>query len=151
MSRQRLRQILPELKRLNRLTEKDRRNYLGTYDGPFVDCVCECIKNLLNGRVPLKSKQLKTLRSYKRLLRKVALKTPQNERRWVLQTGGLCNWLKRGAAALWAPTLATPLYDVYVVFLLQISFNVLSRNYNVYRPMTCHSRLYSSLNNVFFT
>jgi hypothetical protein len=89
MSRQRLRQILPELKRLNRLTEKDRRNYLKTCDGPFVDCVCECIKNLLKGRVPLKSKQLKTLRRYKRLLRKVALKkTPRSERRQVLQTGG---------------------------------------------------------------
>jgi hypothetical protein len=89
MSRQRLRQILPELKRLNRLTEEDRRNYLRTCDGPFVDCVCECMKNLLKGRVPLKSKQLKTLRRYKRLLRKVALKkTPRSERRRVLQTGG---------------------------------------------------------------
>jgi hypothetical protein len=89
MSRRRLWQILPELKQLNRLTEKNRRNCLGTCDGPFVDCMCECIKNLLKGRVPLKSKQLKTLRRYKRLLRKVALKkTPQSDRRRVLQSGG---------------------------------------------------------------
>jgi hypothetical protein len=89
MSRQRLRQILPELKRLNQLTEKDRRYYLRTCDGPFVDCMCECIKNLLKGRVPLKSKQLKTLR-YKRLLRKVALKkTPRSERRRVLKRADL--------------------------------------------------------------
>jgi hypothetical protein len=39
--------------------------------------------------VLLKSKQLKALRRYKRLLRKVALKkTPRSERRRVLQTGG---------------------------------------------------------------
>jgi hypothetical protein len=89
MSRQQLRQILPELKRLNRLSEKDRKIYLKTCSGPFVDCMCECIKNLLKGRVPLKSKHIKALRRYKRILRKAALKkTPQSERRQILQKGG---------------------------------------------------------------
>lgn len=90
MSRQRVREILPELKRLSRLSVKDRRNYIKTCSGPFVDCLCECVRNLLKGRVPLKSKQLKALRRYKRLLRKVSLKkTPRSERRRILQTGGL--------------------------------------------------------------
>jgi hypothetical protein len=88
MSRQRVQQILPELKRLNRLTETDRRVYLKTCNGPFVDCLCECIRNLLKGRVPLKSKQLKDLRRYKRLLRKAALNnTPLSERPRILQKG----------------------------------------------------------------
>ena len=89
MSRRRLREILPELKRLNRLKCKERRKYLKTCDGTFVDCLCECIKNLLKGRVPLKSKQLKALRRYRRFLRKAALKTtPQKDRRRILQKGG---------------------------------------------------------------
>jgi hypothetical protein len=85
----RVRQVLPELKRLNRLAQKDRRRYLKTCGGPFVDCVCECIRNLLKGRVPLRPKQVKALRRYKRLLRQAASKkTPRKERRRILQRGG---------------------------------------------------------------
>jgi hypothetical protein len=85
----RVRQVLPELKRLKHLAEKDRRRYLKNCEGSFIDCLCECVKHLLKGRVPLKQKQLKSLRRYKRLLRKVASKkTPQGERRRILQTGG---------------------------------------------------------------
>ena len=71
--------------------------------------ICECIWNLIKGRVPLKSKQLKALRRYKRLLRKTALKkTSRNERRRILQTGGFISAvlpaLISGLASL-APTL----------------------------------------------
>jgi hypothetical protein len=85
----RVRQVLPELKRLNRLAAKDRRRYLKTCGWPFVDCVCECIRNLLKGRVPLRPKQVKALRRYKRLLRRAASKkTSRKERRQILQRGG---------------------------------------------------------------
>jgi hypothetical protein len=84
-----LQQILPELERLNRLTETDRPENLKTCNGPFVDCLCKCIINLLKGRVPLKPKQLEDLRRYERLLRKAALKNaPRSERRRILQKGG---------------------------------------------------------------
>jgi hypothetical protein len=75
-----VRQVLPELKRLNRLAAKDRRRYLKTCGGPFVDCVCECIRNLLKGRVPLRPKQVKALRRYKWLLRQAASKKTPPER-----------------------------------------------------------------------
>ena len=89
MSRERVRQILPELKRLNRLKDKDRRKYLKTCCAPFVDGLCECIRNLLQGRVPLKPKQLKALRRYKKYLRQASSKkTPRKLRRRLLQTGG---------------------------------------------------------------
>lgn len=89
MSRERLRQILPELKRLNRLKDKDRRKYLKTCCAPFVDNLCECIRNLLKGRVPLKPKHLKVLRRYKTFLRKASSKkTSRKLRRRLLQTGG---------------------------------------------------------------
>ena len=110
MSRRRVREILPELKRLSRLSNKDRRTYLKTCDGPVVDCVCECIRNLLGGRVPLKSKQLKALRRYKRLLRKAALKkTSRSERRRILQKGGFLGAvlpaLVSGIASLASPAV----------------------------------------------
>ena len=109
MSR-RVREILSELKRLNRLSNKDRRTYIKTCSGPFIDCMCECIRNLLKGRVPLKSKQLKALHRYKRLLRKTALKkTTRSERRRILQTGGFIGAilppLISGLASLVAPLL----------------------------------------------
>lgn len=89
MSRRRLQKILPELKRLNRLKGEARKRYLKTCSGQFVDCLCECARNLLKGRVPLKSKQLKAIRRYRRFLRKAALKTtPQKDRRRILQKGG---------------------------------------------------------------
>ena len=111
MSRRRVRQILPELKRLNRLTEKDRRIYLKTCGGPFVDCLCECIRSLLKGRMPLKSKQLKALRRYKRILRKAALKkTSRSERRRILQKGGFVGAilppLISGLGALLGPVIS---------------------------------------------
>ena len=90
MNRQRVHKILPELRRLGRLSDKDRRTFIKTCNGPFVDCVCECIRNLLKGRVPLKSKQLRSLRRYKQLIRRLSLKkTPRGERRRILQKGGL--------------------------------------------------------------
>ena len=109
MSR-RVREILPNLKRLSRLLNKVRRAYLKTCDGPFVDCVCECIRNLLAGRVPLKSKHLTILRRYKRLLRKVALKkTSRSERCRILQTGGFLGailpTLVSGIASLASPAV----------------------------------------------
>jgi hypothetical protein len=64
--------------------------FIKTCNGPFVDCVCECIRNLLKGRVPFKSKQLRFLRRYKQLIRRLSLKkTPRGEHRRILQTGGL--------------------------------------------------------------
>ena len=84
-----MREILPELKRLYRLKGQARRKYLKTCSGPVIDCLCECIKNLLKGRVSVKAKQLKALRRYRRFLRKVALKkTSQHERRRIIQKGG---------------------------------------------------------------
>lgn len=87
MSSERIRKILSQLKRLNRF--KDKRKYMKTCCAPFVDCMCECIRNLLKGRVPIKPKHLKALKRYKSFLRKVSLKkTPRKERRRILQKGG---------------------------------------------------------------
>jgi len=89
MSRERVRHILPELKRLNRLKDEDRRKYLKICCAPFVDNFCECIRNLLKGRVPIKPKHLKVLLHYKNFLRKASSKKSSRKlRRRLLQTGG---------------------------------------------------------------
>lgn len=89
MSHRRVREILPELKRLNSIKGDARRKYLKTCNGKIIDCLSECIKNLLKGRLSLKAKAVKALRRYRRFLRKVALKkTPQNARRRIIQKGG---------------------------------------------------------------
>ena len=89
MSHQRVRKILSELKRLRRMSKKDRHKYLKTCDESSVDCVCECMRNLLKGRVPLKTKQLKALKRFKKFIRKAASKkTSRKKRRKTLQKGG---------------------------------------------------------------
>jgi hypothetical protein len=110
MSRERIKQILPELKRLNRLKDEDRRKYLKTCCAPFVDGLCECIRNLLKGHVPIKPKQLKTLRRFKKFLRKASSKkTSRTLRRRILQTGGFIGailpTLISGLSALLGPLL----------------------------------------------
>jgi hypothetical protein len=55
----------------------------------FVNCVCECVKNLLKGNVPLTSTQKRQLSRRKRLLRKILLKkTSLKDKRKIIQTGG---------------------------------------------------------------
>ena len=110
MSRRRVREILSELKRLSRLSKKDRRTCPKTCDGPVVNCMCECIRNLLCGRIPLKSRLLNAIHRYKRLLGKAALKkTSRSERRRLLQKGGFLGAvfpaLVSGIASLASPAL----------------------------------------------
>jgi hypothetical protein len=93
------------------MKDKERRKYLKTCCAPFVDGMCECIRNLLKGRVPLKEKHLKTLRRYKKFLREAASKkTPRKLRRRLLQTGGFLSailpTLISGLSALLGPLLS---------------------------------------------
>ena len=55
----------------------------------MVDCISEITKNLLKGKIPLKSRQLKCLCRHKRILREVANKRNSlKRRRRLVQTGG---------------------------------------------------------------
>jgi hypothetical protein len=86
---QRIAHTLPELKRLCRMSNKDRRKFIKTCSKDFIYCLCECIKNLLKGNVPLNRKQLTSLAHHKQSLRKLALKkTSLSGRKRILQKGG---------------------------------------------------------------
>lgn len=86
---QRLTHMLPELKRLCRMSNKDRKQFIKSCGKDFIYCLCECIKNLLKGNVPLTQKQLKSLCRHKQSLRKLSLKrTSLVTRKRILQKGG---------------------------------------------------------------
>ena len=55
----------------------------------FVRCICECVKNLLKGNVPLSPAQKKKLSSKKKHLREVVLKkTSLRKKLKLIQSGG---------------------------------------------------------------
>ncbi|MCP4500443.1 MAG: hypothetical protein GY822_10830 [Deltaproteobacteria bacterium] len=86
---ERTRKYLPVLKRINRLGDKVKRQFIRTADKDFVDCVSECAKNIIKGNVPLTPTQLKRLRREKNNVRALALKkTSLNKKKRILQKGG---------------------------------------------------------------
>jgi hypothetical protein len=55
----------------------------------FVQCMCECVKNILQGVVPLSAAQKAILRRKKRTLRLLVLKkTSGRKRKQLIQSGG---------------------------------------------------------------
>jgi hypothetical protein len=58
-------QLLPELKRLQRMTPIKRKQHIQKCSKKFILEMCTCVKNLLKGYVPLKSAHLTCLKRYK--------------------------------------------------------------------------------------
>ena len=93
MSR-RVQQLLLALKQVKRMSSKDRKTFLKSCNKDFIHGICECIKNLLKGNVPLKTAHLKCLGRHKQTLRKLALKgTSLTGRKKILQKGGFLQLL----------------------------------------------------------
>ena len=59
---QRMRQYLPLLKRITRMSDKVRRRYLKNCDKAIMDCFSECAVNILKGHVPLSNRQFTRLK-----------------------------------------------------------------------------------------
>jgi len=86
---ERVRKYLPVLKRIRRLGEKARREYVRKCDREFIECVSECAKNIIKGNVPLTDRQKATLRRKRYDLRSLSkTKTPLKTKRKILQSGG---------------------------------------------------------------
>jgi len=49
----RVKKFLPTLKRIRRIGDRARRDYVRKCDNEFIHCVSECAKNLIKGNVPL--------------------------------------------------------------------------------------------------
>jgi len=85
----RIKKYLPTLKRIRRLGEKARRDYVRKCDNDFIHCVSECAKNVIKGNVPLTKRQMTNLRRRRYDLRALsAKKTSLRAKRKILQKGG---------------------------------------------------------------
>jgi len=86
---ERVRRNLPTLRSVHRMNEPARKQFIKTCHPDFLECLCECSKNLLKGNIPLNSSQFNKLRRYKKVLRTLATKKASNKtRRKLLQKGG---------------------------------------------------------------
>jgi len=85
----RLRHHLPLLKRLIKLPDRQKKSFIKTADKQLVDSICECCINILNGCIPLSSRQKTKLKRNRLNLRRLALKkTALGKKRKILQKGG---------------------------------------------------------------
>ena len=85
----RVKRYLPVLKRLSKLGDKVKREYVRKCERQFIDCVSECAKNVIKGNVPLSGRKKSELRRKKKDLRELSLKkTSLREKRRILQKGG---------------------------------------------------------------
>ena len=87
----RLERQAPLLKLLQKATPKVRKSMLKNYcqNPDFVNCLCDCAKNVLKGNVRVSPAQLKVLRRGKLVLRQLALKkTSAKKKKKIIQSGG---------------------------------------------------------------
>jgi len=93
MSR-RVKKYLPVLKRITKLGEKAKRDFVRKCDREFLDCISECAKNVLKGNVTLTDRQKTKLRRNRNDLRALSTKkTALRKKRRILQKGGFLSAL----------------------------------------------------------
>ena len=73
MSR-RVKKYLPVLKRINKLGDKAKRDFVRKCDREFLECISECAKNVLKGNVLLNDRQKTKLRRSRNDLRALSVK-----------------------------------------------------------------------------
>jgi len=90
----RVKTYLPTLKRIRRLGEKARRDYVRKCDNGFIHCVNECAKNVIKRNVPLTTRQIKNRRCRRNDLRALSTrKTSLQRKRKILQKSGFLSVL----------------------------------------------------------
>ena len=96
-----MKRYLPTLRRIHRMGEKAKRDFVEKCDRQVIDCVSECAKNVLKGNnVPLTNAQMSKLRPRREDLRALSVKkTSLTKKRKIIQKGGFLS-------ALLAPALS---------------------------------------------
>ncbi|KAJ0169451.1 hypothetical protein K1T71_015038 [Dendrolimus kikuchii] len=81
--------FLELIKTLHKLKPKYRTALLKSCDEDEINCICECIHNVLQGKVPIEEKNKKKLKNYKSVLRKLVRKGVNKARKSIIiQKGG---------------------------------------------------------------
>ena len=85
----RLRQYASVLKRIRKMSDAAKRQYVRKCDKSFLDCVSECAKNIIKGNVPLTNAQKVRLRRRRNDVHALSVKkTSLRKKRKILQKGG---------------------------------------------------------------
>ena len=91
---ERMKRFLPTLRRIHKMGEKAKREYVKRCNRQFIDCVSECAKNVLKGNVPLSNAQMSKLRPMRQDLRALSVKkTSLTKKRKIIQKGGFLSAL----------------------------------------------------------
>lgn len=85
-----LRRNVPVLKRLYKSNRTTRGKILKDASTDTIECLCDCAYNILNGNVPLTTRQYSNLKPYRKQLRDVSKKsTSMRKKRKTFQSGGI--------------------------------------------------------------
>lgn len=77
------------LQALHILKPKYQKVLLKSCTEEEINCICECIHNILQGKIPLEEKEKNKLKKYKNLLRQLVRKTTNKIRKKIIiQKGG---------------------------------------------------------------
>jgi len=97
----RIRRYMPVLKRIRKMGDKAKRDYIRKCDKTFLECISECAKNIIKGNVPLTNRQKSTLRRRRKDIRALSVrKTSLRRKRKILQKGGFLTALLPPVLAL---------------------------------------------------
>ena len=96
----RVKKYATTLRVLSRAKPKVKRMVIAKADKQFMNCLCECGKNVLKGNVPLTPRQLQALRPYKNHLRDLVRKKVSLKKKIILQKGGFIGALLRPLSKL---------------------------------------------------
>ena len=79
----------------NHCKKSTRNHIIKASKGPFIKKICECVLNVLNGKVKVNNEQLKKLKPYRNLFRKLLKKRLPIEKKkdLIIQKGGFLSTL----------------------------------------------------------
>jgi hypothetical protein len=71
-------------------TKANQKDLLNRAKGPFINKICECILNIIEGRVKISNKDFEKLKPYKNLFRKLVKKNTKlkEKKKLIIQKGG---------------------------------------------------------------
>ena len=71
-------------------TKENQRDVIRRAKGPLINKICECILNIINGKIKLSTEDFEKLKPYKNLFRKLIAKNTKikEKKRLIIQKGG---------------------------------------------------------------
>jgi len=71
-------------------TKENQKDVIKRAKGPLINKICECILNILNGKIKISSDEFEKLKPYKNLFRKLLVKKTKlkEKKRLIIQKGG---------------------------------------------------------------